>query len=755
MRGFGIVTFALALLVAPQAPATSGARASVSGRVIHAQTKEPLRGAIVTAARSSTGVVSAAPDAAFLTDANGAFVFGDVPSGSLNLTASKTGYLDAYLPAVVDARPGAAVDGILIALTPASSISGRVLDPAGDPVSGGSVRVVQRGESSSVPAARSASTDDRGVYVVDGLAAGDYLLGAERSVAHARTIPDARMVSAAIGTGEERHGMDLVVPWESGGTVSISASVGQEKPSVHEPAGTASIAGVVRTVFSRPLARVMVLAVSSEAATDPSRGGIIRGSTTDERGAFLIGGLPPGSFVVLALRAGIWAMAAGAMRPNAFGRPVQLLAGQQLRDVDIVLREPGSISGVVRDEFGDPVRASVSLIAESLPRGPAVMQTRTTDDLGRYRFGILPPGAYLVMATRSSASSLRVDDGAGNQQSIGPVPVLYPGVPTNSLASILTVDLGTELQGIDIVAGHVPVSRVELAINAPGLEVQSVTTRQFALGDAMPATGSNRGQEQRIYDAVAAGHWLFVAAASVATHRGTEKYWGFGEVTTDGLSPRTVELTLEPGARLSGRIVFDGDGPRPTSADIWLRHVATTTAGPVPLTPARVQVSPSGEFQIDDIMPGRYAIQAADRREDGAWSLRRATMRTEDVTDVPLDLGRGTVLAGIALTLTNRLTEISGLVTDGSGRPLAETEIVVASADARHHWPETRRIRRVVTAHDGGYAVRGLPPGEYVIGRRPAPAFGALIFAPEAMVATARVTLADGEKRVQNVTISR
>ena len=71
----------------------------------------------------------------------------------------------------------------MIAMTRAASISGRVLDPAGDPIGSAQVRLVPEGEPWKTRAARSTSTDDRGWYVIDGLVEGRYAIGAARSIA--------------------------------------------------------------------------------------------------------------------------------------------------------------------------------------------------------------------------------------------------------------------------------------------------------------------------------------------------------------------------------------------------------------------------------------------------------------------------------------------------------------------------------------------------------------------------------------------
>ena len=78
--------------------------------------------------------------------------------------------------------------------------------------------------------------------------------------------------------------------------------------------------------------------------------------------------------------------------------------GGQGGDKSIVFRivPRGAIEGTIRDEFGDSmVRALVSVVRPVWRDGRPVMSNvarKSTDDRGRYRFGNLAPGNYVVCA---------------------------------------------------------------------------------------------------------------------------------------------------------------------------------------------------------------------------------------------------------------------------------------------------------------------------------------------------------------------
>jgi protocatechuate 3,4-dioxygenase beta subunit len=72
----------------------------------------------------------------------------------------------------------------------------------------------------------------------------------------------------------------------------------------------------------------------------------------------------------------------------------------------------GAIEGTIRDEFGDPmVRASVSTVRPVWRDGRTTMAQlgqKFTDDRGRYRFGNLAPGSYVVCVSAGQGTSAPV-----------------------------------------------------------------------------------------------------------------------------------------------------------------------------------------------------------------------------------------------------------------------------------------------------------------------------------------------------------
>jgi protocatechuate 3,4-dioxygenase beta subunit len=174
--------------------------ASVAGQVVDADSGAPISGAIVQlqsrllaaaagpAPRQGGGPVAPPGSDAVISDSDGRFVFHDLPKGATQLTASAAGYLDR--PVGTPQRPiqlqdGQHLDGIRLPLQKGASVTGIVLDEAGEPVVGLTVRVLRQEMPQGVPRltlAGGARTDDRGQYRLDALVPGQLYVLAPQSL---------------------------------------------------------------------------------------------------------------------------------------------------------------------------------------------------------------------------------------------------------------------------------------------------------------------------------------------------------------------------------------------------------------------------------------------------------------------------------------------------------------------------------------------------------------------------------------------
>ena len=154
-------------------------------------------------------------------------------------------------------------------------------------------------------------------------------------------------------------------------------------------------------------------------------------------------------------------------------------------------------------------------------------------------------------------------------------------------------------------------------------------------------------------------------------------------------------------------------------------------------------------------MPGQYVIQAGSlERGNTSWVLKAAAIGGRDVLDQPLALTPGTEISGVALTLTDRIGEVSGTITDTAGKPATSDWVVLFSTDNKHWYPGSPRTRVVRADAKGAYVVRPLPAGSYILAlSQDTLTQDENLELTLRALATAgvRVTIAEGERKVQDL----
>ena len=207
-------------------PAVQGA--TITGQLVDARTFQPLRGAIVTAARVPTGKPEVLPNIGFRTGEDGKFVLRGVAAGIVNFSVFKAGYVSGPFPSVRPAVDGEQIDNVILTVPPGASVGGRVLDESGLPVAGMAVRLSNVPSRVPVSQVRSvAVTAEDGRYVLGGLPAGEYAImtGSVTEPAEIISSDTATRVFAIrpgdrqaiqsptvrLATGEDRGDVDLIV----------------------------------------------------------------------------------------------------------------------------------------------------------------------------------------------------------------------------------------------------------------------------------------------------------------------------------------------------------------------------------------------------------------------------------------------------------------------------------------------------------------------------------------------------------------
>jgi hypothetical protein len=158
-----------------------------------------------------------------------------------------------------------------------------------------------------------------------------------------------------------------------------------------------------------------------------------------------------------------------------------------------------------------------------------------------------------------------------------------------------------------------------------------------------------------------------------------------------------LTITTSPGVALNGTVVAQ-DGLLP---DL---HGVTVVA--VPAGSARLQARITAVVDRQFLVPNLVGTFRLDLQGVPAgWTLLSIHVDGVDVTDEPVTFGSGEPHA--VVTLTNRLTEIRGVVT--RNRRPADAEVVVFPDDPAK-WATQRFIRTTRVDEKGAFSLQGLPP---------------------------------------------
>jgi hypothetical protein len=428
-------------------------------------------------------------------------------------------------------------------------------------------------------------------------------------------------------------------------------------------------------------------------------------------------------------------------------------------------------------------------IVSAVPRnaGPGVDVARLQAELAQVREQIAGAAGA---AGNAAAAQLAVRAGLlqgqlpqQEEQTTGYAPVYYPGTVSAAQAGAVMLGLGEERTSVDFQLQRVPLARIDgTVVNSSGQPSDAV---QITLTDpAAPAAGgitmaARADAEGRFHlSNVPPGTYRLVARAAVAQPgapagqgplggRGVRqlgpqstalRLWGAVDVPVDGRNLTNVLVTLQQGLTVSGRVAFQGTMQQPP-ADLTRLRVTLTPADPGGMPPgmqaAAGTVDASGKFTIASVVPGLYRLTAGGA--GNGWYLDSAIVDGQDTLDVPFEVKPGSAPSGAVITFTDKQAQLSGTITNQRGQPAPEQTLILYPADERFWVPQSRRIRSTRPATDGHFNFAGIPPGDYKLVAMVDVETGAWYdptFLQQVDAASTRITINEGEKKVQNLQIS-
>ncbi|MFN0026528.1 MAG: carboxypeptidase regulatory-like domain-containing protein [Acidimicrobiales bacterium] len=539
------------------------------------------------------------------------------------------------------------IDMVLGPLPPKPSISGTVRNLAGDPLSNISVTA---GPSPMFPAG-SAITGLDGTYQIGNLAPGSYLLQF--------TAVDGSYHTAVYGSTGGSPGTEIVLsPGEQ--RTGIDAAL---EPRVVTIAGT-----VTDDATGAPVGASVWLV--------NEQGSLVQWITTNPfTGAYEVFA-PSGTWRLRVDASGYFSQHFDGASRLEDAQSITVVTGGPTQTANVALTPSFTITGTVADVVGN-VRPDITVTVHPAAdrAGPATATTTTLWN-GFYRLDGLEAGDYVV----------RFSDPSGEYQT-----EWYADGATPEAATVLSLVPGAFTGAIDARLAQAPAvitGTLTAATGDPiGARVTALLNGRFPLGtvDADPSTGRFRLQVQ-------GAPYLI-------------------EIRRDGYETQSHRVTLRPGQTFVLDAVLEVFLPRATLS-------GTVTAGGTPLASAQVTAylpngtairtaftDALGRYEMTQMRANTYLLQFVT--SSGGWHPQwYAGSATRDGA-TPVVAAPGANVTGISAELTK--PELSGLVTDTAGRPLAGLPVTLNGPGGP---------QRAYTGGDGRYAfgtVDHLPAGTTTI----------------------------------------
>ena len=412
----------------------------------------------------------------------------------------------------------------------------------------------------------------------------------------------------------------------------------------------------------------------------------VASASTNTAGQFAFESVKPGAYSLLAQKAGYDPAEYGNHVPGIPGMLVEVGQGGRVEGLVVRLQRFASVAGVVESEDGRPAAGEHVVVLRDVPGGhDAHWMTAgrsTTDDEGRFRITGLRPSEYLV-AVLGTASAVAVT---------GAATTFYPDSP--SPAGAVPIQLGSGAEWTGLVLRRSPehlfsVSGVVKTAEGPPLTtmVHLVRSGPAEISTDLDAeTVQSSAGGRFVFRGVATGSYqvtvvqfpkretpdppgtvphmelsrgfLGLGNAPIAPLPTRPTIWARTSVTIVDADVSALEIVTRQGFRVSGRVLFDGTSPKPSSAMLATRCVdikpESIGLGSYPAGP----IGPNGEFQTVGLPSGRYFLSMLQTWD--AWRVDSLSIGGHEWAGRPFDLDAD--VDGAVLTLTDRESMLFGSV---------------------------------------------------------------------------------------------
>ena len=547
-----------------------------------------------------------------------------------------------------------------IRLAPTITVAGRVVDDLGTAITAFEVRAARMGFSSrsgTGDGVRETFTDaENGAFVMDGASPGTWRVS----------------VTADGFESREDQTVSVALPQTGEGVLFALTRLGSVRGMVVDPSGL-------------PVAGAEIRRVTTGFGNWNRRPGI----ESDADGTFTLSGLAPGSQALVASDDD-WAPS-----PET---AVEVQPAGDTEGLVLTLREGGVISGVVRDDDGNPW--SGRRVTYATGGGPVAVfggeSTTETDASGRFRFDRVAPGEWVVNASPGEREMMTTMQ-SGDRQS-----AFFDLMAMNLTAEVEVVDgeevaveLGAEARDPVEVFGSV-------TRNGEAVQEGNVTFAREGedlFSNLKRAPIGKDGQYRVELDRP--------GAYVLSVERGARRNQFLTDVSSG--DEQRVDLALPEGG-ISGR-VRDSEGGPAAGVRVTVESQAAFTFAR--FQPRSATTDESGSYDILELDPGTYTVRFGSpgfgpgaRGSSSGSSVGRAVIDKVEVSSSAVTSNVDIEVQGAG--------RITGIVKDLSGSPVSGATIFVRDKSGR----SIDSLSTTRTGASGRFTYDRISPGTYSVSAR-------------------------------------
>jgi hypothetical protein len=175
-----------------------------------------------------------------------------------------------------------------------------------------------------------------------------------------------------------------------------------------------------------------------------------------------------------------------------------------------------------------------------------------------------------------------------------------------------------------------------------------------------------------------------------------------------------LHLTAARRSRISGRIVLDPDATH--SFDPTAVFISSSPVDPDPVGGlGSGTINPDLTFTVE-ARPGRMhvGLDAVARGGNVGWTQRAIWHDGVDTLDNGIEIKPNEDVAGVEIELTDKISSVTGAVTDARGEPLTDYSVVVFPRNRSLRTTLGRYFRLSRPDQAGIFKMTTLPAGEYL-----------------------------------------